>query len=329
MRLILTNSLDPYYNLACEEYYLRDTEDDVFMHWQNRPTVVIGRNQNLYDEVDLSYTEKEGIEVVRRITGGGAVYHDLGNVNYSFITSREKAAVLDFDYFTRPIRDTLLSLGIEAVLSGRNDLVVSAPDGSFLKFSGNAETATDRRILSHGTLLFDSDLGVLSKALKPDPEKLKKRAIQSVRSRVTNLKPLVSDQKMETPEFFSFLIRAIESRYGIAREAALEAETIRGYEKRNREENYIAGRKKTYDRMFRKRFESGLVVLLYDLRDGCVSGARIEGDYFGELDTEALAGLLNGTPEKDLPGAVRLIPVERYIAGVSGEMFASILCTEA
>ncbi|MBO4411698.1 MAG: lipoate--protein ligase [Lachnospiraceae bacterium] len=204
MRLILTNSLDPYYNLACEEYYFRDTEDDVFMLWQNRPTVVIGRNQNLYDEVDLSYTEKEGIEVVRRITGGGAVYHDLGNVNYSFITSREKAAVLDFDYFTRPIRDTLLSLGIEAVLSGRNDLVVSAPDGSFLKFSGNAETATDRRILSHGTLLFDSDLGVLSKALKPDPEKLKKRAIQSVRSRVTNLKPLVSDQKMETPEFFRF-----------------------------------------------------------------------------------------------------------------------------
>ena len=137
MRLYLTGSRNPYYNLACEEYLLYHSDEDIFMLWQNEPTVVLGKNQNIYAEVDPDYAEKHGIHVIRRITGGGAVYHDGGNVNYTFITSRERAQVLDFAYFTEPIRAALEHWGLKAELSGRNDLLV---DG--LKFSGNAQHAT-------------------------------------------------------------------------------------------------------------------------------------------------------------------------------------------
>ena len=131
MKLYLTGSTDRYYNLAAEEYYLRESEEDVFMLWQNEPTVVIGRNQNMYAEVDLAFTEERGIHVARRITGGGAVYHDLGNICYTFITSREKANVLDFAYFSAPVLKALEALGINAKLSGRNDLLAESEPGVF------------------------------------------------------------------------------------------------------------------------------------------------------------------------------------------------------
>lgn len=327
MRLFLTGSSDPFYNLACEEYLLKQTEDDVFMLWQNRPTVVIGRNQNLYEEVDLPYTEANGIAVVRRITGGGAVYHDSGNVNFSFITSREKAAVLDFDYFTKPVRDALGQLGLDVLLSGRNDLLIQDADGILLKCSGNAQTATDRRILSHGTLLFDSDLEVMKEALKPDPEKLTKRSIQSVRSRVTNLRPLLSGSYagMDTAAFFEFLAETIEKTYGILRETVERTPEIASYEARNRSEDYVAGRRTPHDFAFRKRFDAGLVVLLYRVEDGIVRDASIEGDFFGERDASELAAMLNGREACSLPETIRSLPVETYIRGVNGLMLAEIL----
>ena len=124
MKLYLTNETNPYYNLAAEEYLLRRSDDDIFMLWQNEPSVIIGKNQDLYQEVRPEILEKRGIHVARRITGGGAVYHDLGNVNYSFLTSDSRAKILDFAFFTEPIRKALRELGLETSLSGRNDLLV-------------------------------------------------------------------------------------------------------------------------------------------------------------------------------------------------------------
>ncbi|MBR5739490.1 MAG: lipoate--protein ligase [Lachnospiraceae bacterium] len=335
MRLILTGSNDPYYNLAAEEYYLRECAEDVFMLWQNAPVVVIGKNQNMYAEVKLEYTESHGILVARRITGGGAVYHDLGNVNYTFITSREKANVLDFAYFTEPILKALAGLGIEAKLSGRNDLLarVEAEENpadvsetgdsfeadAFAKFSGNAMTATKDRILNHGTLLFDSDLSVLEKTLNPDEEKLRKRAIKSVRSRVTNLKPLV-DRPMETPEFLEYLIRFIEGEFHCRREEADRLTILAtGLYDRNRSDDYNAGRREPFDAERRHRFPSGLVVLLWNEFEGRMQDVRIEGDFFGKKDVAELAAALNGVlPErsavwKRLSGT----DVSEYLSGIT------------
>ena len=305
------------------------------MLWQNAPVVVIGKNQNMYAEVKLDFTEANGILVARRITGGGAVYHDLGNVNYTFITSREKANVLDFEFFTRPVLKALQGLGIEATLSGRNDLLAKVPGEEsdvYAKFSGNAMTATRDRILNHGTLLFDSDLTVLSKALNPDEEKLRRKAIKSVRSRVTNLKPLVRDENglpktMETPEFFEYLVQFIEREFSCEREEADRLEVLStGLYDRNRSEDYNAGRKEPFQFERRRRFPSGLVVFLWNEKDGVMNDVRIEGDFFGKRDVTDLSELLVGTrAEKDsVCDRLAQTDVSEFIDGVDTEAFSSL-----
>ena len=311
------------------------------MLWQNAPVVVIGKNQSMYAEVKLDYTEASGILVARRITGGGAVYHDLGNVNYTFITSREKAIVLDFEFFTKPVLKALQGLGIEATLSGRNDLLAKVAERGepedrensvYAKFSGNAMTATRDRILNHGTLLVDSDLTVLSKALNPDEEKLRRKAIKSVRSRVTNLKPLVRDENgrpkaMETPEFFDYLVQFIEREFSCEREEADRLEVLStGFYDRNRSEDYNAGRKEPFQFERRRRFPSGLVVLLWNEKDGVMSDVRIEGDFFGKRDVTDLSELLVGTrAEKDsVCDRLAQTDVSEFIDGVDTEAFSSL-----
>lgn len=316
MRLYLTGSRDPYYNLACEEYLLLHSDEDILMLWQNDPTVVLGKNQNIYAEVDLEYTEKNKIHVVRRITGGGAVYHDGGNVNYTFITSREHAEVLDFAYFTAPIREALEHWGVKAELSGRNDLLV---DG--LKFSGNAQHATKERILHHGTLLFDSDLSVLSKALKPDNEKLKSKGIASVRSRVTNLRPLLPEMTVE--EF----IGGIASFMKVEPQMLPANDEIYVLTKRNRSEDYIFGRRESFERKAKARFHGGTVTVLVSGTDQ-IDKIRIEGDFFGEGDIREVEKILLhcGLCEDELKNRLNDLSMENYIFGVtSGELSGLIL----
>lgn len=315
MILYLTGSRDPYYNLACEEYLFYQSQEDVFMLWQNEPTVVLGKNQNIYAEVDPDYTENHGIHVVRRITGGGAVYHDEGNVNYTFITSREKAQVLDFAYFTAPIRAALEHWGVKAELSGRNDLLV---DG--LKFSGNAQHATKERILHHGTLLFDSDLSVLSKVLKPDNEKLKSKGIASVRSRVTNLRPLLPEMTVE--EF----IEGIASFLNVEAKVLPCNDEISRIEKRNRSEDYIFGRREHFERKARARFSGGTVTVLISGADR-IENIRIEGDFFGEGDIRKLEeSLLNcSIREDELKERLDVVSLEDYISGVTVDELSGLI----
>lgn len=317
MRLYLTGSRDPYYNLACEEYLLYHSDEDIFMLWQNEPTVVLGKNQNIYAEVDPDYAEKHGIHVIRRITGGGAVYHDGGNVNYTFITSRERAQVLDFAYFTEPIRAALEHWGLKAELSGRNDLLV---DG--LKFSGNAQHATKERILHHGTLLFDSDLSVLSKVLKPDNEKLKSKGIASVRSRVTNLRPLLPEMTVE--EF----IEGIASFLNVETQVLPCNDEISRIAKRNRSEDYIFGRREHFERKARARFLGGTVTVLINGADR-IENIRIEGDFFGEGEIRDMErGLLDcNLREDELKERLDGLSLDRYISGVTSEELSGLILT--
>ncbi|MCY0881875.1 MAG: lipoate--protein ligase, partial [Firmicutes bacterium] len=183
---ILNDQLDPRYNLALEEFLTRemDPHEDYLLLWQNRPMAVVGRYQNTAEEINQLYVKEHHIMVVRRLSGGGSIYQDLGNLNFSMIVSIEQNAFNDFRSFTLPIIQALDEFGVKAELSSRNDLTV---DGR--KFSGNAQYRTGTRLLHHGTLLFDSDLDVVGQALNVRQDKIASKGIKSVRSRVTNLKP--------------------------------------------------------------------------------------------------------------------------------------------
>ena len=161
MKYIINENNNPRYNLALEEYVLKNLDGEYFFLWQNEPTIVIGKHQNTISEINLDYVEKKGIHVVRRMSGGGAVYHDLGNINFSFIQEKKDLADFDFSFFTRPIVDLLGELGIKAEFNSRNDLAI---DGK--KFSGNAQYIFKKKILHHGTLLFNSEMEELVNSLK-------------------------------------------------------------------------------------------------------------------------------------------------------------------
>ena len=167
MRIIPTTSLDPHFNLAAEEYLLTQSKEEIFMLWRNDRSVIIGKNQNAYAELNLPFVEEHNVKVVRRMTGGGAVFHDPGNINFTFIVNSAEKAI-DFVPYTAPIIDYLRSLGADATLSGRNDILI---DGR--KVSGNAQCVLNGRTMHHGTLLFSSDMSELAGALKVDESKIK------------------------------------------------------------------------------------------------------------------------------------------------------------
>ena len=183
-----TGSVDPCYNLALEQYVLEHfREGDWLLLWQNANTVVIGLNQNTAEEINAAFVEKHGVTVVRRMTGGGAVYHDLGNLNYSFICDVGNAEELTIRRFTDPVCRALAAMGVDAETSGRNDILVGGK-----KVSGVAQRITNGRILHHGTLLFDSDPAMIEGALKADPAKFRSKSAKSVRSRVGNIRDYLS-----------------------------------------------------------------------------------------------------------------------------------------
>ena len=180
-KFLTHDNTDAYFNLASEEYLLKQTDGYYFYLWINAPAVIVGVNQNALQEVNLSYTQTNGIKVVRRLTGGGAVYHDLGNLCYTVIAPFSESEN-NYKKFTAPVIEYLNELGVKAEFSGRNDITV---DGK--KISGNAQTVYKNRIMHHGTILFSSDMTVLEKALNPNKLKIESKGIKSVRARVTNV----------------------------------------------------------------------------------------------------------------------------------------------
>ena len=319
MKFLVLNSHDPYLNLAVEEYLFRNSDDDIFMLWQNDKTVVIGKNQNVYAEINEDFLKEEGITVARRITGGGAVYHDLGNLNYTFISSsRDKG--IDFEYFTEPILEALRALGISPTLSGRNDLEVSG-----LKFSGNAQYNDGKRVLHHGTLLFDSDLTVLSKALSVDEEKLKAKAIKSTRSRVTNLRPLI-DRELTVEDFIAIISDFVIKKYSPEIISPPENAEIERLQRRNSKKewiypdrDYLSG----YTVRRKKKFFFGLLEVFLDMSNDIVKRAKISGDFFGERDITELEKLMEGKALKKLDFSSDLL--EKYIYGITADEFLSFL----
>jgi lipoate-protein ligase A len=292
------------------------------MLWQNEPTVVIGKNQNAFVEVDTDALQRDGVHLARRITGGGAVYHDLGNVNFSFISANSGETGLNFAKFTAPILAALASLGVQAELSGRNDLLL---DGQ--KFSGNAQYSANGRTLHHGTLLFNADLAALGRYLRPDEEKLKSKGISSVRSRVTNLAPHLQISAT-TGEFIELLARFLRAEYApqeppVPQSAEIDALFARNasFEWLYPEKELVAG----YTLHQKKRFSFGSVEITLSLHNGTVQDATIRGDFFGTAPIEELEQALCGKTLTSLAAAATQIPVSQYVCGMTPEDLAQML----
>ncbi len=210
MIFIARTETDPFFNIAAEEYVLKHFTDDVLMLWQSRPSIVIGKHQNLVAEVNLNYTRQNTIPVLRRISGGGTVYHDLGNLNYTFIRSEEnRERLIDFKAFSKPVIEFLKTLGIKAEVQGKSNLVV---DGK--KFSGNAAHVFKNRVLHHGTLLFNSSLDELEMVIQPANAKINDKSIKSVRATVTNLADKLKDP-LTIKDFTDRLAAFLIAFYGV------------------------------------------------------------------------------------------------------------------
>ncbi|MDY0196633.1 MAG: lipoate--protein ligase [Tenuifilaceae bacterium] len=213
MLCIKSLSLNPYFNIAAEEYLLRSFTEDIFCVYRNSPSVIVGKHQNAIAEINFVYAQKNGIDVVRRISGGGAVYHDLGNVNFCFIRNGELGALVDFKGFTKPIVEMLSSLGIEAKFEGNNSLTVNG-----LKVSGNAEHVFKQRVMHHGTLLFSTELSVLASMLYVSEERYSsERAVKSVRSSTVNISDFLTNGFL-VEQFADYLFNFIVERSNIATE---------------------------------------------------------------------------------------------------------------
>ena len=318
---------DPAWNLALEEYFFETTPpgQTCFILWQNHNTVVIGKNQNTLAEIDSEYVRSREIRVVRRLSGGGAVYHDDGNLNFTFITDAPEGGQIDLHRFCQPVAEALRSFGVPVEIGGRNDMTV---DGK--KFSGNAQYIRRGRVMHHGTLMFDSDLTVLQKALQVDREKIASKGILSVASRVTNLRPyLPEDVTLE--QFAGRLMEAIsgEKRPPLRELTAGDLEAIRHLKETRYdtwEWNY--GYSPACAVTNSRRIEGcGRVRLELRVEEGKIRDLRITGDFFGNRDAEELAGVLEGCElrREAVLRRLREVPVEEYIHNLTPEGLVTLL----
>ena len=285
---VISSSFDPYFNLASEEYLLKQKKEFYIYLWINSPAVIIGNNQNTLLEVNLKNAESKKIKVVRRITGGGAVYHDLNNICYSIIAPYS-ASENNYLKFTAPVIEFLNSLGVKAEFSGRNDIAI---DGK--KISGNAQVIYKDRILHHGTLLFDSDLTALNDVLIENKLKTESKGVKSIRARVTNIK-----QHLLIPitckEFFEKLSNHFKkdlSLYSFTEDDIIEIQKLIDSKYSTYEWNIGYSPKGRV--RFDGRFNFGTLTLTFDLADGIISNAEIFGDYFANDNPQTIINNLNG-----------------------------------
>lgn len=285
-----TGSTDPAYNLAFEEYILTHRmQGDYLLLWQNDNTVVVGQNQNAAAEIDRAFVAAHNIHVVRRTTGGGAVYHDLGNLNYSFITD-EGSDALRLERFTAPIVAALRGLGLTAEASGRNDILV---DGH--KVSGTAQRIYQSRILHHGTLLFDSDPEMLTGALRVDPEKYRSKGRSSVRSRIGNIRSFLP-QDMTLAEFWAYL-KTFLGEAGLVSDTLEPAElaqiqTLKTEKYDTWEWTY--GRSPRYNYTSRRRWPGGSLEVFAEVQGGLLTQLQFYGDFMSARSMEPVVQALLG-----------------------------------
>ena len=328
MKYIISKTNDTAYNVALEEYAFKHIldDDEIFMLWINEPSIIIGKNQNGLAEIDSDYVREQGIRVIRRISGGGAVYHDLNNLNYTLIAPRKNENAFDFQAFSQPVIEALANLGLTATFSGRNDIEI---DGK--KICGNAQAYTKDRVLHHGCILFNVDLSVLGKALAVKPDKIESKGVKSVRSRVTNIYDEL-EQKINIDEFQQAIFEEVKATRPDIKEHKFTEEELNEIKKlaewkASWDWNY--GKAPAYNLRKEKRFQSGNIEILMEAKHSVLKNITFYGDFFGVRDVEELAEALQGINLEE--NAIRQkikdleYPISDYFNGVSATEFIELI----
>lgn len=328
MKYIVNKSNNPAYNIALEEFCFKKLTnvDEIFILWINEPTIVIGRHQNAVEEVNTEYVRDNNIHVVRRISGGGAVYHDLNNLNYTIISSKSGDKAFDFKTFSQPVINVLKKLGVEAKFTGRNDLEI---DGK--KICGNAQAYYHGRMMHHGCLLFNVNLGVLSKALNVSKDKIESKGIKSVRSRVTNILDELPN-KITIDEFSDMILQEMKEKHPEMTEYIFSEEELKEIQKNMEEKHanwdWVYGKAPKYNIRRDTKYPSGKISVYADIENSTIKNIKIYGDFFGIMDVVEVEDALKGKKYtfEDVLKALQDIDISKYFLGMEKEDIAKAVC---
>jgi lipoate---protein ligase len=318
---------DPTINLAIEEYALKnlDINETYLLFYINEPSIIIGKNQNTIEEINTEYVEKNNIKVVRRLSGGGAVYHDLGNLNFSFITKDDGESFHNFRKFTEPVIRALKKLGVNAELSGRNDIVVEGR-----KISGNAQFATRGRMFSHGTLMLNSEIDNVVSALRVKKEKIESKGIKSIRSRVANISEFL-EKEITMEQFKQLLLQYIfegeESipTYELTDKDWEEIHKISEQRYKNWDWNY--GKSPKFNYQHSQRFPIGSIDVRLEVNKGIIENCKIYGDFFGVGDVKDIEDRLKGIKyeRSEIEKALMDVDIKHYFGNITLEDFLQLV----
>lgn len=319
MIFIDSTSYDPYYNLALEEHLFATLPEgeQCLMLWQNANTIVVGKNQNTLEEINQAFVEQSNIKVARRLSGGGAVYHDMGNLNFTIIADKENFQRFNFKMFVEPIINVLAQYNIKAEFTGRNDLVIEGK-----KFCGNSQYSKGKRVLHHGCIMLDSNLTNVKNALNVKKEKFESKSVKSVVSRVTTInanakEPIKMDTFKEALKKYVVLDNQVKE-YVITPEdeqliTRLQTEKYATW-------NWIYGNTRAFQIRNEKKFPWGLLTVFLQVQKGSIAQIRLQGDYFGTYDVEVLEEILRGIPmNQGLITVLEQANVSDYIQGCTAQ----------
>ncbi|HEO4427739.1 TPA: lipoate--protein ligase [Streptococcus agalactiae] len=321
MKYIVNTSNDPAYNVALEAYAFQKLTDidEIFILWINEPAIIIGRHQNTIQEINKEFIDKNGIHVVRRLSGGGAVYHDLNNLNYTIISNNTQEGAFDFQTFSKPVIDTLAKLGVKAEFTGRNDLEINGQ-----KFAGNAQAYYKGRMMHHGCLLFDVDMSVLGQALKVSKDKIASKGIKSVRARVTNIVDHLSD-KITVQEFSDAILAQMKEEYPEMDEYVLsdaelsEIQAMRDNQFATWDWTYGKAPEYTIERGV--RYPAGKITTYANVENSTIKSVKIFGDFFGVKPVDDIEKMLEGVryDYKDVLAALKTVDTSQYFSRMTPE----------
>ncbi len=314
---------DPCKNLALEEYFFYHKtagypDADMLILWQNENSIIIGKHQNTLEEINEEAVEKYGTKVVRRNTGGGAVFHDLGNLNFSFITTENEDMDISYERFLEPVIGALKTLGVPAVKSGRNDITA---DGK--KISGNAQAQHQNRILHHGTLLFCADLAKATELLKVSQDKLSSKGVKSVKSRIGNIIDFLDEPGMNVLQFRDYLRTYLEkeaegiTKVEITPGILAETEELALHKYGSRDWNY--GRSPMFNHRKEKRFANGKVTVEMLIKKGMITACKISGDFLSLCPASDIEDMLIGLEyrRETVEGVLEHVPLVKYFGKIT------------
>lgn len=327
MKYIINKSTDPAYNIALEEYCFKNLLDieEIFILWINEPSIIIGKHQNAIEEINTEYVRENNIKVARRVSGGGAVYHDLNNLNYTIISSKTNEP-FDFKTFSQPVINVLKNMGVNASFSGRNDIEIEGK-----KICGNAQAYFNGRMMHHGCLLFNVDLTVLAKALKVSKDKIESKGVKSVRSRVTNILDELPN-KISIEEFKDSILNEIKREYPEMTEYVFSDEELSIIQK-NRDEkhanwDWVFGKSPEYNIRRDTKYPTGKITVYIDVVESRIKDIKIYGDFFGIKDATDIEEILKNTKYSydEVLEKISSVDIKQYFMGMTVDEVAKAIC---